>query len=100
MRNRSLLLFCLALGLCRSASAQAPTAAPEPSWFEPQTASLSSRYRLMENSGGATTANQLQFKDAIRARVNVDRDRRFAINIGAFSGASFTSSWDATGIGS
>jgi hypothetical protein len=98
MRYRSVLLLCLALGLCRAASAQ--TAATEPSWFEPQTVSLSMRYRLIENTAGAITANQLQFKDALRARVNLDRDRRFTINIGAFSGSSFTSSWDPTGIGS
>jgi len=82
--------------LCRAASAQTT----EPSWFEPQTVNLSMRYRLMENTAGAMTANQLQYKDALRARVNVDRDRRFTINIGAFTGSSFTSSWDATGVGS
>jgi hypothetical protein len=98
MRSRYVLLLCLSLGLCRTSSAQ--TAATEPSWFEPQTVTLSSRYRLIENSAGDTTANQLQFKDALRARVNIDRDRRFTINIGAFSGSSFTSSWDATGVGS
>jgi len=86
------------MAVCRTASAQ--TAAAEPSWFEPQALSLSSRYRVAENSGGNTTANQVQFKDTIRARVNVDRDRRFTINVGAFSGSSFTSGWDATGIGS
>src|SRR6185295_471342 len=98
MRSRFVLLLCLSLGLCRTSSAQ--TAATEPSWFEPQTVTLSSRYRLIENSAGDTTANQLQFKDALRVRVNIDRDRRFTINIGAFSGSSFTSSWDATGVGS
>ena len=96
MRSRSVLLLFLSLGLCRAASAQTT----ESSWFEPQTANLSMRYRLMENTAGAMTANQLQFKDALRARVNLDRDRRFTINIGAFSGSSFTRSWDPTGIGS
>ena len=98
MRYRFVLLLCLALALCRTASAQ--TAPSKPSWFEPQTINLSSRYRLIENTAGEMTANQMQFKDALRARINIDRDRRFTIDIGAFTGSSFTSGWDATGIGS
>jgi hypothetical protein len=46
------------------------------------------------------TSNHVQFKDLFRARFNVDRDRRFTINVGAGTGSSFTSSWDSTGIGS
>jgi hypothetical protein len=89
--------LCLSLGLCGGAFAQTPTAARR---FEPQTITLSSRYRFVENSAGDVTANQVQFKDVFRARLNVDRHRRFSINVGAGSGSSFTSSWDATGIGS
>jgi hypothetical protein len=90
-------LLCLALGLSREARAQSPS--PATPWFEPQTITLSSRYRFVQSSSDEVTANQIQFKDAFRARFNVDRDRRFAIGVGAFSGSSFTSSWDATGIG-
>jgi hypothetical protein len=60
---------------------------------------LSSRYRFVQSSADEITANQLQFKDAFRARFHIDRDRRFTIDVGAFSGSSFTSSWDATGLG-
>ena len=97
MRYRSALLLCLALGLCRSAYAQSAPPAP---WFEPQTITMSARYRFVQTNGDQTTADQLQFKDAFRARFNLDRDRRVSIHVGAFSGSSFTSSWDATGIGS
>lgn len=101
MRYPLALGLCLSFGLGGSAFAQAPTPAPTPaSPFEPQTITLSSRYRFVENSAGDVTANQVQFKDVFRARFNVDRDRRFSIHVGAFSGSSFTSSWDATGIGS
>lgn len=99
MRHPLALVLCFSLGLCGNAFAQTPTATPA-SWFEPQTVTLSSRYRFVENSAGNVTANQVQFKDVIRARFNVDRDRRFSINLGAGSGSSFTSSWDTTGIGS
>jgi hypothetical protein len=97
MRYPLALGLCLSLEWCGSAFAQTPTAA---SWFEPQTVTLSSRYRFVENSAGDVTANQVQFKDVFRARFNVDRDRRVSINVGAGSGSSFTSSWDTTGIGS
>jgi hypothetical protein len=112
MRYPLALTLSFSLGWCGSAFAQTPTAAsldvardsPERSraapWFEPQTVTLSSRYRFVENSADKVTANQVQFKDAFRARFNVDRGRRFSINVGAFSGSSFISSWDTTGIGS
>jgi hypothetical protein len=89
-------MLCLVLSLCRAASAQP---SPKPSWFEPQTISLSSRYRFVQSGTDEVTANQIQFKDAFRAKFNLDGGRHFAINVGAFSGSSFTSSWDATGIG-
>jgi len=88
--------LCLALGLCRSAYAQSSPPAP---WFEPQTITLSARYRFIQTNAEQVTADQLQFKDAFRARFNLDHDRRVSIHVGAFSGSSFTSSWDATGVG-
>ena len=97
MRYRSALLLCLALGVCRSAYAQSSSSAP---WFEPQTINVSTRYRFVRTNADQTTADQLQFKDSFRAQFNLDRDRRVAIHVGAFSGSSFTSSWDATGVGS
>jgi hypothetical protein len=97
MLYRFAICLCISLGLSGRASAQT---APAPPRFEPQTITLSSRYRFVANSADDVTANQIQFKDSFRARFNVDRDRRFSINLGAFSGSSFTSSWDATGIGS
>ena len=97
MLYRSVICLCVVFGLCGVASAQT---SPAPSWFEAQTLTLSSRYRFIENSTDEVTANQIQFKDSFRARLNVDRDQRFTVNVGAGTGSSFTSSWDATGIGS
>jgi hypothetical protein len=96
MITRIVLSLCLALGLCRSADAQT---ADQSNWFEPQAINLSTRYRFTETSSDQVTANQLQFKEAFRLRFHLDRHQRFTIDLGAFSGASFTSSWDATGIG-
>jgi hypothetical protein len=92
----------LCLAACTPARAQSdevqlPPAHPR---FEVQTATLSTRYRVIENSDEAVTSNHIQFKDLFRARLNVDRDQRFTINVGAGTGSSFTSSWDSTGVGS
>jgi len=98
MGYRFAVFVCVAIGLCRSAEAQPapPSAAP---WFEPQAITLSARYRAVENSAGVVTNDQVQYKDVLRARFNFDRERRFGLNLGAFSGSSFISSWDTTGIG-
>jgi hypothetical protein len=92
--------FCVAV--CAPARAQSPEVPPAPATprVEVQAASLSTRYRIVENNDDAVTSNHIQYKDLFRARLNLDRDRRFTINIGAGTGSSFTSSWDATGIGS
>jgi hypothetical protein len=92
----------LCLAVCAPARAQSDEIHPPsaPPLFEVRTATLSTRYRVIHNSDDEVTSNHVQFKDALRARLNVDRDRRFMIDIGAGTGSSFTSSWDATGIGS
>jgi hypothetical protein len=91
----------LCFGVCTPARAQSDEVQlpPAPPRFEVQTFTLSSRYRIVENSDDDVTSNHVQFKDVFRARLNVDRQQRFTINVGAGTGSSFTSSWDATGIG-
>lgn len=79
-----------------------PAAAPEPSlrrWFEFQQFALSTRYRFIETSGDRTTSNDLQYREQIRARFNVDAKKRYTLNAATASGNSFTSSWDYTGWG-
>src|SRR5262245_39743409 len=94
-------LVFLCLGVCTPARAQSDEVQlpPAPPRFEVQTFTLSSRYRIVENSDDDVTSNHVQFKDVFRARLNVDRQQRFTINVGVGTGSSFTSSWDATGIG-
>lgn len=87
----------LALVLC-AAPVFAQDAAP-PSRLEIETLTLYSRYRFLENNADVVTANQMQMKDSLRARFNLDESRRLSIHVGAFTGSSFTSSWDTTGIG-
>ena len=82
--------------------AQTPEPVSEPAlrrWFEIQTLTLYSRYRLIENRADVTTANQLQYKDAFKARFNIDPDKRYTVNLGYFSGGSFISTWNNWGVG-
>jgi hypothetical protein len=78
-----------------------PAASPPPirRWFEIQTLTASFRYRFVESSGEEVTANQLQYREIFRARVNFDRARRYTMTFGGGSGNSFISAWNATGAG-
>jgi hypothetical protein len=68
-------------------------------WIDVQTLTVSSRYRFIENSDDRVTSNQLQYKESIRTRFNVDRDKRVTVNAGFFSGSSFISTWNNWGAG-
>ena len=94
------LFVCFALGLCAPASAESPSA-PAVSWgrVDVQSATLSTRYRFIENSSRDVTTSQLQFKDTARIRVKLDEGGRFAVTGGLLTGNTFTSGWDNTGIG-
>ncbi|HMD37420.1 MAG TPA: hypothetical protein VKH42_20740 [Vicinamibacterales bacterium] len=94
MYRHSLVFVCLSF----CAAPLLAQDAPQPR-FELETLTLYARYRLVENNAEVVTASQLQIKDSLRARVNVDEGGRFSIHVGAFTGSSFTSSWDTTGAG-
>jgi hypothetical protein len=92
----------LLLAVCGPAYGQTPSSSLAPvatERFELQTATISTRYRIIENSADQVTANQVQFKDTLRMRMNFDRDGRYSLSGGLVSGNSFTGSWDNTGIG-
>ncbi len=76
-----------------------PVLAPLARWFEVQTATLTARYRWVENSAGMTTSNHVQYQDAFKGRLKFDAQGRYSLNVGVFSGAGFTQSWDDTGWG-
>jgi hypothetical protein len=72
-----------------------PQATP---WFDVQEGTVGARYRYVENSKGGVT-NQVQDRIAFRGRLTPPPARWFALDIGAFSGTSFTGGWNNTGIG-
>ena len=91
---------------CLASRAQAQTA-PQPSpppaplarWLELQNATLNLRYRVIDNTAGVTTTNQVQHRESLRGRVKFDRSAKYTLNFGLFTGTRFTSGWDNTGWG-
>ena len=67
--------------------------------LEVQTATISSRYRYMEDSQGAVVENQCQYQDIFRGRLRLDNRGRYSINAGVASGRSFTGGWNSTSWG-
>ena len=100
MRVRILPLAALVLGLSAVVAAQEP-AEPPPlrRWFEIDFAQLGMRYRVIENSADVVTNHHLQHREQFRARLKFDRRARYALHAGLFTGTSFTSSWNNTGVG-
>src|SRR5215213_6302419 len=104
---RSLFAVCLSLGWVCAAAAQTPGGAPtartpEPAlrrWFEFQQFVLSTRYRFIRTSADITTSNHMQYREQIRARVNLDAKKRYTVNAGFYSGAQFIGSWNNLGPG-
>lgn len=68
-------------------------------WLDIDTFTLYSRYHFVENGAHRTTSNQSQYKTALRARFNIDRQKRLTINTGLFTGATFISTWNSLGAG-
>lgn len=68
-------------------------------WFELQTATLSTRYRLMKNSQGEITTSQLQYGVSIKPRFKFDRQGNYSVNAGLFTGNTITLGWNNTGVG-
>src|SRR5690349_16856428 len=104
MRRSFLFVVLLLVIFSRPTAAQTParSQAPEPPirrWFEFQQFVVSTRYRFIENSADVVTSDHMQYREQIRARVNLDAKKRYTINTGLFSGSAFTSSWDNLGPG-
>src|SRR4051794_35307187 len=99
-------LFLL-LAFVGRAHAQTPPASPgappaEPPlrrWFEFQQFAIGTRYRYIETSADKVTSNHMQYREQIRARINLDSKKRYTVNGGLFPGNAFISSWDNLGPG-
>lgn len=91
------------------AQTPAPAPSPQPSaeppapairrWLDVQQIHFASRYRFSEMSDGRVTFSTIEWQPHIRARFLFDRDRRYALNAGVFSGSQFIVGWNHTGTG-
>lgn len=93
-------------GAPKNKTISAPPAKPQESsegklsrWFQLQTATISTRYRFVENSSGVMTNSQAQHREAFKGRFKFDAQGRYSLNAGVFSGSSFTGGWNNTGWG-
>ena len=92
-----------------AAQTTAPRPAPAPAraavpggynrWADVQQVALGLRYRYIDNSAGVRTNDQGQDSTGVKARFKFDKAGHYAVNAGVFSGASNTSFWNNTGMG-
>lgn len=68
-------------------------------WFDLQSATVAMRYRTITSSQDVRTTNQAQHNESLRARLLLDRAKRYTMNFGAFTGSSMTAGWNNTGMG-
>jgi hypothetical protein len=79
-----------------------PTPTPAPPirrWLDLQSATVFTRYRFTSNSQDTTTADQLQYKYQLQARLNLDRQKRYTVSVGYFTGSNFIGTWNNVGVG-
>jgi len=97
----SLLICALSL----NAVAQTPQSSQPTSerkwtrWFELQAATLTARYRFIEDSQGETVSSQIQHQEIFRGRFKFDAAGRYSFNASVSSGNQFIGSWNNTGVG-
>ena len=77
----------------------APPAGKLSRWLDLQAASLGTQYVFAKNGLGITTANQQQYQVAIRGRFKLDAKGHVAVNAGLYTGASFLTGFNNTGLG-
>lgn len=78
----------------------APTAAAAiQRWVDLQAASVLARYRYVETDRHVVTSRQMQDSIALKARFKADARGYYTVNATAGTGASFTSGWNNTGLG-
>jgi hypothetical protein len=68
-------------------------------WLTLDAASISTRYRHIDNLLGVTTASNQQYQVVLKGSVVLDPGERFTIHAGLFTGNSFTGGWNNAGPG-
>jgi hypothetical protein len=92
------------LFLCGAAPAAAQPASADAGpairrWIDLQHVHLSSRFRWVESNDGRITSSTHQWQPQVRARFLFDREARYSVHVGAFSGSQLVSGWNNSGGG-
>jgi hypothetical protein len=94
-------LGCAAL-TCAQSSSSTQDDADAPAirrWIDVQHVQLAARYRRIVSTDGEVSSNSLQWQPQVRARFLIDPKAKLSVHVGAFSGSSFISGWNDTGLG-
>ena len=96
-----LICLCVCLPVAQALAQTTPDPTPPRirRWLDVQNVHLSSRFRWVESNTGQITSSTHQWQPNVRARILVDPAARYTINLAAFSGNQFVSSWNNTGGG-
>lgn len=68
-------------------------------WLDAQAFTVATRYNYIEDAGDETVKNRLQTQVQIQGAFRFDAAGRYRMHAGLKTGDSFTSGWNATGIG-
>jgi hypothetical protein len=68
-------------------------------WVGLDTASIGARYFFIDNTSGVRTNSEMQHNISFKARWKFDRDERFSLNVGVFTGNNFAGGWNSSGWG-
>ena len=68
-------------------------------WFEIDTLTFSPRYRYMRNASDVTIGSAAQYQFNGRAHFKFDKEGKYAIHMGLFSGNNITGGWNNLGPG-
>lgn len=68
-------------------------------WFEFDALAVTTRYRLIRNAKSVNIANQLQYQFAGRGHFKFDKDGKYSVYAGLFTGNTINVGWDTTGLG-
>lgn len=82
-----------------------PRADPQPSdktlkrWLDIDALSISTRYRFIDAKNGVTLNNAQQYQVVAKGRFKFDRDGKYSVYAGLFTGNAFSGGWNNTGLG-
>jgi len=76
-----------------------PTSEKIKRWFEMDTFTVSARYRRITNNVDLQSSDAMQYQVQARGRFKFDREGKYTVTAGVYTGNGLTSGWANTGVG-